>query len=90
MRFEEFTSRVRQYTSLQDFTENQHLLEGVDNAYYDAYLHCLVSGSSIKPAFKALDTLIRISGQVALSPEHVLDLLPDFRELIGIFDARLK
>lgn len=87
MKRDEFTIRVKALANPSDFLENEHLLEVIDNLHFDHFLNCLKMGSTIKPSFKALDTLNELSKETALGSDDILQLLPKFRLLIALFDG---
>ena len=88
MKRDQFILAVRTLANPSDYSENQHLLEVIDSLHFDAFLNCLKIGSSIKPSFKALDTLNELAKTTALGADDILQLLPRFRLLISIFDGR--
>lgn len=88
MKRDEFTLRVKTLANPSDFTENEHLLEVIDNLHFEHFLNCLKMGSKIKPSFKALDVLNELSKETALGIDDIFQLLPKFRLLIALFDGR--
>ena len=88
MKRDEFTLRVKALANPSDFTNNEHLLEVIDNLHFEPFLNCLKRGSTIKPSFKALDVLNELSKETALGSDDILRLLPKFRLLIALFDGR--
>jgi len=86
----QFIQAVQLLASPEDFNYNRKKLDTIEVWLYDAFCNCLKLGLMIFQAEKIVKRADKLSKELALSPEEIIKLLPEFRFIVSLMDEKTQ